>query len=138
MDMTARHRYSGFLAVAAVWCLAAPAAYAQSAWETIEQRPPRLGSYVTPSKKTPGLLYLAPPGVTAPDRSGLAAPAPVPPTPPSAPQVSQAPAGGTAPADGGLQPWSDAWARDCARRYPSFDRNTGTYRSPAGHYEFCQ
>ncbi|MBB4301629.1 hypothetical protein GGD81_000646 [Rhodobium orientis] len=136
--MIARLRYPGFSAVALVCCLVAPPAIAQSAWETIEQRPPRLGSYVTPSKKTPGLLYLAPPGAAMPDRSGAVAPPPVPPMPPTVPQVSQAPASGTASADGGLQPWSDAWARDCARRYPSFDRKTGTYRSPAGHYEFCE
>ena len=131
-------RFLGLLAIVSVCCLLAPAAIAQSAWETIEQRPPRLGSYVQQSKKAPGLLYIAPPGVNAPGLSVRPAPSPTPPTRPASPQVSQAPANGTVSANGTLQPWSDAWARDCAQRYPSFDRNTGTYRSPSGHYEFCE
>jgi len=36
------------------------------------------------------------------------------------------------------EPWTDAWYNDCARRYRSFNPDTGYYRSYNRGYVFCR
>lgn len=44
----------------------------------------------------------------------------------------------TAPARAGLRPWTPAWYAHCARKYRSFDAETGHYLGYDGRYHFCR
>ncbi|SJZ94909.1 BA14K family protein [Consotaella salsifontis] len=36
-----------------------------------------------------------------------------------------------------IEPWSNAWREQCAKAYPSFDPDLGTYRAGDGRRRFC-